>query len=87
MLFVIHYTSPPERRDEIMEKFKATGGLPPEGVKMLGRWTRIGGGWGFCVAETDDSQALAKWAQDWSNLMTMEVHPVLDDEGFQKLLS
>ena len=87
MLFLSHYTYPPERREAVQARFKETGGLPPAGVKMIGRWSHAGRGEGFCVAETDDLQALAKWAQQWSDLMSIETFPVLDDEGVMKMLS
>ena len=29
-----------EMRAEAVERFRKTGALPPEGVKLLGRWTR-----------------------------------------------
>lgn len=87
MLFAINWTYPPENRDAIQARFKETKGGPPDGVKMIGRWHRIGGGRGVCIAETDDAQAMAKWAQDWSDLMSMETYPVMDDAGAAQLIS
>jgi hypothetical protein len=86
MKFVIYWTFAPENRDEIQARFKETGGRPPEGVKMIGRWHRIGGGEGVCVAETDDAQALGRWAQEWDDVMTFEIYPVLEDEGQAQLI-
>jgi hypothetical protein len=86
MKFITHWKYPPENRDAIQARFKKTGGSPPDGIKMIGRWHRIGGGEGFCVSTTEDAQAIGKWAQDWSDLMTLEVYPVLEDEGVAQLI-
>ena len=42
MKFVVTYSFEPDRekRDEAIARFQRTGGLPPEGAKLLGRWTR-----------------------------------------------
>ena len=38
MLFHISYEFSPNNRDEAQKRFKETGGLPPDGVTMEGRW-------------------------------------------------
>ncbi len=35
------------------------------------------GSGGFALAETDDPIALAKWAQDWTDVIVLELLPVL----------
>ena len=42
MIYVTVWTFKPEHRDAVQARFKQTGGLPPEGVKMLGRWHGTG---------------------------------------------
>lgn len=84
MLFVNHFSFPPQNRDAIQTRFKATGGKPPAGIKIIGRWHAIGGGKGVVVAETDDPIAMGKWAQQWSDLMSTDIYPVVDDEGVLK---
>jgi len=86
MLFLVQWTFPPENRDAANARFKETGGMPPAGVKMLGRWHTAGGGEGICIAETDDQVALGKWMQDWSDLLDMSVLPVHGDEDAMKIL-
>ena len=86
MLYVCTWSYPPERRNEVHARFKETGGPPPEGVKMIGRWHSLGGGKGVCLSETNDAVALAKWTQDWSDLMSMDVYPVMDDETAAKVI-
>jgi hypothetical protein len=46
---------------------------------MIGRRHKTDGSGGFALCETDDAVALAKWTQDWSDLLEFEIFPVLDD--------
>jgi len=87
MLFVSLYSIPPENRNAAQEKFKQAGGGPPPGVKMIGRWHSAGGNRGVTIFEADDIQAVAQWAQQWSDLISFDIYPVLDDEAFGKLLT
>jgi len=86
MLFMVHWTFGPEERDAANARFKETGGAPPDGVKMLGRWHSTAGGQGFCVCESEDSVAMGRWLQDWSDLLSFDVIPVNDDENVMKVL-
>jgi hypothetical protein len=51
-----------ETRAEAVERFRNTGALPPEGVKLLGRWTRADFSGGFDLLETDDAKKLFEFA-------------------------
>jgi hypothetical protein len=64
-----------------------TGGMPPQGVTMLSRWHSIGSGRGFAIAETDDPVALSRWCREWSDLMSFEVLPVINDEQIAEVLA
>jgi hypothetical protein len=87
MLFACHWSYEPAVRDEANARFAETGGLPPEGVRMLGRWHTLGENEGFCVAETDDPEALGIWLQEWSDLLTFSVQPVVDDAAVSRILA
>ena len=82
MLFCASYQYSAENRDAVHARFRETGGPPPEGVTMVGRWHRADGNGGFFVAETEDAAALARWLQEWTDLVSFEVSPVLPDEAF-----
>jgi hypothetical protein len=82
MTFMITYKILPAHRDAAQQRFKQGGGLPPEGVKMIGRRHKADGSGGFTLCESDDVVALAKWTQDWSDLLEFETSPVLDDKQF-----
>ena len=86
MIYVIAWTFKPEHRDAVQARFRQTGGLPPEGAKMVGRWNGIGVNKGVCIAESDDPMAVARWGQAWSDLMTFDVYPALTDQDMAKLL-
>jgi hypothetical protein len=87
MYYVIMYSYTPEQRDAINARFLETGGPPPEGVKMVGRWSLLGMQRGVCVAQSDNPEAVGKWAQAWSDLMTFEVYPALDDEATARVIA
>ena len=87
MLFIVSWTLESDSRNSAMERFLKTGGRPPEGVKMLGRWHAVGRGTGFAIAETNDLTLLQKWTLDWSDLMSMDVYPALTDEQSAALLA
>jgi hypothetical protein len=53
---------------------------------MIGRWHSAVGGRGITIFEADDAQAIAAWTQQWSDLITFDIYPALDDAGFAKLL-
>ena len=86
MLYHIQYEIAPTARNEAQARFKETGGGPPEGVTMVGRWHFAGGLKGFVLAETSDPVALGKWTQEWTDLLTFEVTPVLNDEQVMEVL-
>jgi hypothetical protein len=86
MLFITTYAIRPEHRDAAQARFKAGGGLPPAGVKMLGRWHKVGGLGGFVLMEASDAVAAGKWTQEWSDLLTFEIVPVATDEEIMKVM-
>ncbi|WP_219060727.1 DUF3303 domain-containing protein [Pseudomonas sp. UMAB-08] len=87
MLFIVSWSISPERRNSAIERFLKTGAVPPAGVTMLGRWHAIGRMTGFGIAETSDLALMQKWVLEWSDLMSMEIHPALTDEQAAPLLA
>src|SRR5581483_2212366 len=69
------------KRNEAFARFLATGGQPPKGVKLLGRWTRVDFSQGYDLLETDNPEALADMALQWNDLMKIEIVPVMEDES------
>lgn len=86
MTFHITYKISSERRNESQKRFKETGAPPPAGVKMTGRWHCAQGLKGFLVAESADAAAIAKWMQDWTDVLSFEVTPVITDEELARVI-
>jgi hypothetical protein len=89
MKFLCHFAWGADRQnqDEAIQRFRATGGQPPAGVKLLGRWTRADFTGGVVLVESDDSKALTGFALMWSDLMELEIVPVLEDQELLEVLT
>jgi Protein of unknown function (DUF3303) len=85
--FILTFTWTPDAqsRAQGIERFQKTGGLPPAGVTLLGRWTRADLGGGFALLETDDVKKLTGFAYMWSDLMELDVTPVLEDQDLSEV--
>lgn len=77
MKFMVTWSTQAVHQKEAIARFLKTGGGPPAGVKMLGRWHSAGGG--FVLCETNDAKAIYEWTGQWSDLLDFTVTPVLDD--------
>ena len=74
-------------RDEGISRFLKTGGNPPPGAKLLGRWTRADFNGGFDLLESDDAQALVEFALMWSDIMDLEIFPIVEDQPLAEVLN
>jgi hypothetical protein len=80
MKYIVSFPLSASTFKERSARFLETGGKPPEGVTMLGRWHAIGMSEGFVLAETDDPKAVYKWVGQWADLIDFDVVPVIEDE-------
>jgi len=87
MKFMITYEIRPENRSASGKRFLETGGGPPAGVTMLGRWHRAAGLAGFVLCESSNAEAIGNWVYEWNDLLNFEVIPVVDDEQVSRILS
>ena len=87
MLFIVSWSIDPENRNIAIERFLKTGGAPPKGAKMLGRWHAVGGSSGMGIVEASDLVPIQKWVLEWSDIMQMDVHAALTDEQMAPLLA
>ena len=78
MLSMNIYTFEPGQRNELLKRRMEKGMALPEGVKLVGEWTDLGGGRGFLLAESNDPKAVIAAAMPWSDLMKMEIVPVIE---------
>lgn len=74
-------------RDKAIERFKATGGLPPNGVTFLGRWHKASMNEGYVLVECSNATALAAFAHNWSDVLHMEAVPVIEDSEAGKVFA
>ena len=78
MKYISHWKIPPGLTDAAIKQFLETGGAPPAGVKMLGRWLGMNGE-GFAVSESDDAKAMYTWYVQWASVMELTVTPCVED--------
>jgi Protein of unknown function (DUF3303) len=86
MPFILRFIIPAATRDEAIARFLETGGQPPPGVRLLGRWTQLDLCGGVVLLESEDPQALAAFAQGWSDVMELTLVPVLEDQALSEVL-
>lgn len=81
MKFLLTFSWGPDRqkRDEGIARFQKTGGQPPKGAKLLGRWTKLDMSGGFVLLESDDPKALTEFGLMWNDLMELVIVPVVED--------
>ena len=78
MKYITSWKIPQGTYQKATERFLAAGGMPPAGVKLIGRWHGMSGG-GFAVVETNDAKALYAWCAEWSDVIPIETTPCLED--------
>jgi hypothetical protein len=86
MKFMLTFTMQPDKRNEAIARFLKTGGHPPQGAKLLGRWTRADFSQGYDLLESNDATALTEFALQWSDLMQLEITPVIEDKELSELV-
>ena len=88
MKFMLTFAWQPDTktRSEAIARFRKTGGQPPKGAKLIGRWTRADFSGGYDVLETDDPKTLTEFALMWSDLMQLTIVPVLEDAALAEVL-
>lgn len=78
MKFMVSWKLPQATYNDATARFLKAGGLPPTGVKMICRWHGMSGG-GIAVAEANDPKPLYAWLAGWSDVLSFEVTPCLED--------
>jgi len=57
MKYIVSWTLPHGTFNAAVARFLETGGAPPEGVQLLGRWHGMSGA-GFAITESNDAKAI-----------------------------
>ena len=71
---------------ESIRRFREYGPRTPQGVTLLGRWTRADLQGGVALIETDDIKAVTGFALQWSDIMVLDIVPVVDDMELTQVL-
>jgi hypothetical protein len=90
MKIMISWTMHPGKLHETLAKFTQMGpeqdqALRGTKVTMIGRWHDIVRGRGVAILESDNAQALTKYALAWNSVMDLDVAVVLDDDEARAL--
>lgn len=86
MKFIVRWNLPKASVVAAEARFLQTGGAPPAGVKMIGRWHGMSGG-GVLIAETNEAKALYTWINQWGDLLEFETTPCVEDAEAGEVLS
>ena len=78
MKYIISWTVPQATFNAAVARFLETGGAPPKGVTMLGRWHGMNGQ-GFAISESTDAKAMYQWVAQWSDVLSLTVTPCVED--------
>jgi hypothetical protein len=78
MKYIVSWSLPYATFQNAADRFLQAGGMPPMGVKLVGRWHGMNGR-GFAIVETTDAKALYAWVVEWSDLLPIDATPCLED--------
>lgn len=78
MKYILIWNLPSGTFNATIARFLETGGAPPKGVAMLGRWHGMSGQ-GVAIMESDDAKAMFGWRAQWADLIDMSITPCLED--------
>ena len=84
MLFLISWSINSENRVGCWNVF---GNMTPaddlkdagDNIKVVGRWHRMGGVGGVCIADCASAADLNSWMLNWSSICEISAVPVVDD--------
>jgi hypothetical protein len=73
------HLSEPQTVRAAAERFLKTGGKPPEGATLIGRWFGMNGK-GCAVIEASDAKPVFELVSEWQEFMQIEATPAFEDE-------
>lgn len=78
MKYIISWDVPPTAFRAAVARFLETGGAPPKGVELLGRWHGMNGT-GFGIIESNDAKAIYEFQAKWADVLELSVTPCVED--------
>ena len=79
MKYMTTWSVRPGTTQEAATRFLSGKAEPPPGVKLLGRWHNTDLSGGFSLVEIDDPTAGYAEAVQWSDVLELHTHPVIED--------
>merc|ERR1712070_169246 len=55
-------------------------------ITLHGRWSTLGEARGFCIADAPDNKTLMTWLNNWVNMCSIKVIPVLCDNKARRVI-
>lgn len=86
MRYIVHWTLPQGTFNAAVARFLETGGAPPKGVELIGRWHGMSGE-GFAITESNDAKGMFLYQAQWADLLGMTVTPCLEDADAGEVLA
>jgi hypothetical protein len=81
MKYMVVWKTIPGKYKTALEQFLKTGAPAPAGGKTLGRWHVPGSTLGWHLIEASGPEAMAEHIAEWADVLSLEVHPVIEDAG------
>lgn len=78
MKYIVSWNLPHATFNATVARFLETGGAPPKGVEIVGRW-HGSDGTGVAIVESIDAKAIFLFRAMWADLINITVTPCLDD--------
>lgn len=78
MKYILSWTFTSATVNATIARFLETGGAPPKGVELIGRWHGMSGQ-GFAIIESNDAKALYQFQAQWADVLIMSMTPCLED--------
>lgn len=78
MKYLVQWSLPQETYRQSVQRFLKTGGMPPSGVTLIGRWHGMNGK-GCAVVDATEPVALFAFLAEWMEHIPIEATPLLED--------
>lgn len=87
MKYIVSWTLPQgSTYNAAVARFLETGGTPPAGVKLVGRWHGMSGS-GFAITESSDAKAMFRFQAQWADVLQLSVTPCVEDADAGEVLA
>ena len=89
MKYLCYFSWEPDtqKQTEAIRRFREKGATPPAGIRLAARWIRADFMGGVVLLETNDPKALTEFSLTWSDLMNLEIVPVIEDQELAEVLN